>query len=132
MKIPVAKAIMFKSAEKLYGVSPNAIGDMRYITVPYSLSLLNLKTDYKIDLYKVWKNQALSEKMKSVLFNLMESVETFIKKNAPGALYGEWAKKEECWNAIKENDFGIDFNELKSEFIKPTTPKRKSITKMNN
>ena len=124
----VAKAILFKNAEKLYGVSPNAIGDMRYITVPYSLSLLNLKTDYKIDLYKIWKNQGLSEKMKSVIFNLMESVETFIKKNAPGALYGEWAKKEECWNTIKENDFGIDFNELKSEFINTATPKRKSIT----
>jgi hypothetical protein len=62
--------------------------------------------------------------MKSVLFNLMESVETFIKKNAPGALYGEWAKKEECWNLIKENDFSIDFNELKSEFINTATPKR--------
>lgn len=124
----VAKAILFKNAEKLYGVSPNAIGDMRYITVPYSLSLLNLKTDYKIDLYKIWKNQGLSEKMKSVLYNLMESVETFIKKNAPGALYGEWAKKEECWNTIKEYDFGIDFNEFKSEFINTATPKRKSIT----
>lgn len=124
----VAKAILFKNAEKLYGVSPNAIGDMRYITVPYSLSLLNLKTDYKIDLYKIWKNQGLSEKMKSVLFNLMESVEIFIKKNAPGALYGEWAKKEECWNTIKENVFSIDFNELKSEFINTATPKRKSIT----
>jgi mRNA-degrading endonuclease YafQ of YafQ-DinJ toxin-antitoxin module len=124
----VAKAIMFKGAEKLYGVSPNAIGDMRYITVPYSLSFLNLKTEYKIDLYKIWKNQALSEKMKSLLFNLMESVETFIKNNAPGALYGEWAKKEECWIAMKEHNFGIDFNELKSEFISPATPKRKSIT----
>lgn len=124
----VAKAILFKNAEKLYGVSPNAIGDMRYITVPYSLSLFNLKTNYKIDLYKIWKNQGLSDKMKSVLFNLMESVETFIKKNAPGALYGEWAKKEECWNAVKEHDFGIDFNELKPEFINPATQKRKSIT----
>jgi len=124
----VAKAIMFKNAEKLYGVNPNAIGDMRYITVPYSLSLLNLKTDYKIDLYKIWKNQGISEKMKSVLYNLMELVETFIKRNAPGALYGECAKKEECWNAIKENNFGIDFNELKSEFINTATPKRKSIS----
>ena len=124
----VAKAIMFKNAEKLYGVNPNAIGDMRYITVPYSLSLLNLKTDYKIDLYKIWKNQGISEKMKSVLYNLMELVEAFIKRNAPGALYGEWAKKEECWNAIKENNFGIDFNELKSEFINTATPKRKSIS----
>jgi mRNA-degrading endonuclease YafQ of YafQ-DinJ toxin-antitoxin module len=125
----IAKAIMFKTAEKLYGVNPNAIGDMRYITVPYSLSLLNLKTEYKIDLYKIWKNQSLSEKLRTILFNLMESIESFIKKNAPGSLYGEWAKKEECWNAIKEYDFNIDFHDLSSDYIKPNSIKRKSIEK---
>ncbi len=124
----VAKAIMFKTAEKLYGISPNSIGDMRYITVPYSLSLLNFKTDYKIDLYKIWKNQSLSENLKSVLYNLMESVENFIKKNAPGALYGEWAKKEECWSTIKDNDIFIDKNHIRNDLIQPSSPKRKSIT----
>jgi len=125
----VAMAIMFKTAEKLYGVKPNAIGDMRYITVPYSLSLLNLKTEYKIDLYKIWKNQSLTERMKAILFSLMESIEAFIKNNAPGSLYGEWAKKEECWNAIKENEFNIDFYELKPDYINPNSTKRKSIEK---
>jgi hypothetical protein len=124
----VAKAIMFKTAEKLYGVKPNAIGDMRYITVPYSLALLNLKTEYQLDLFKIWKTQSLSEPTKGLLFNLMELVEVFIKENAPGALYGEWAKKEECWTAIKENDFGIDYSEMKQDFISPDSPKRKSLT----
>jgi len=125
----IAKAIMFKTAEKLYGVNPNAIGDMRYITVPYSLSLLNLKAEYRIDLYRIWKNQSLSEKLRTIIFNLMESIESFIKKNAPGSLYGEWAKKEECWNAIKEYDFNIDFHDLSSDYIKPNSIKRKSIEK---
>lgn len=124
----VSKAIMFKTAEKLYGVKPNAIGDMRYITVPYSLALFNLKIEYKLDLLKIWKNQSLSETTKGLLYGLMESVELFIKENAPGALYGEWAKKEECWNLIKENDFGINFNDLKSDFVSADSPKRKSIT----
>lgn len=124
----VAKAIIFKSAERLYGISPYAIGDMRYITVPYSLSLLNLKTDYQIDLYKIWKNQSLSENIKPVLYSLMEAVEDFIKTNAPGSLYGEWAKKEECWNAVKITDFNIDFDSIKDDIIKSSSPKRKSIT----
>jgi hypothetical protein len=119
---------MFKTAEKLYGVKPNAIGDMRYITVPYSLALLNLKTEYQLDLYKIWKSQSLSENTKGLLYNLMESVESFIKENAPGALYGEWAKKEECWTSIKENNFDIDYSELKQDFISPGSPKRKSLT----
>ncbi len=124
----VAKAIMFKTAEKLYGVKPNAIGDMRYITVPYSLALLNLKTEYQLDLFKIWKNQSLSEPTKGLLFHLMKLVELFIKENAPGALYGEWAKKEECWTAMKENDFGIDCSVLKQDFISPDSPKRKNLT----
>jgi hypothetical protein len=125
----IAKAIMFKTAEKLYGVNPNAIGDMRYITVPYSLSLLNLKAEYRIDLYRIWKNQSLSEKLRTIIFNLMESIESFIKKNAPGSLYGEWAKKEECWNSIKEYDFNMDFHVLSSDYIKSNSIKRKSIEK---
>lgn len=124
----VSKAILFKAAEKLYGVSPNAIGDMRYITVPYTLSLLNLKTDNRIDLYKIWKKQTISDKMKEVLYGLMVSVEAFIKNNAPGALYGEWAKKEECWVSLKDYDFNINFNELRSDSITTKSPKRKSIT----
>jgi len=124
----VAKAILFKTAEKLYGVKPNAIGDMRYITVPYSLALLNLKTEYQLDLFKIWKNQSLSEPTKGLLFHLMKLVELFIKENAPGALYGEWAKKEECWTAMKENDFGIDYSVLKQDFISPDSPKRKNLT----
>jgi hypothetical protein len=124
----VAKAIMFKTAEKLYGVKPNAIGDMRYITVPYSLALLNYKTDYKLDLYSIWKNQVLSENCKSALYSIMEQIESFVKNNAPGSLYGEWAKKEECWSAMKSFAFVIDIEKLKSDFISKNKAKRKSIS----
>lgn len=101
---------------------------MRYITVPYTVALLNLRTEYKIDLYKIWKNQSLSEKFKTILFNLMKKVESFINNNAPGSLYGEWAKKEECWIAIKKNTFDINFEELKSDFCDSKIPIRKSLT----
>lgn len=124
----VSKAIMFKTAEKLYGVKPNAIGDMRYITVPYSIAFLHIRTEYKIDLYKIWKQQSLSEKLKTTLFNLMEEVETFIKNKAPGSLYGEWAKKEECWIMLKESDIEINIDNLKSDFIDSKTPIRKSLS----
>jgi len=124
----VSKAIMFKTAEKLYGVKPNAIGDMRYITVPYSVALLYFKTEYKIDLYKIWKKQSLSENLKTTLFNLMEDVESFIKNNAPGSLYGEWAKKEECWVLLKESDINIQIDEIRSDFIDSNSPVRKSLS----
>ena len=124
----VAKAILFKSAERIYGVKPNAIGDLRYLTVPYTISLLGFLTEYKLDLYKIWNNQKISDSLKDTLNILMRTVENFIKQNAPGSLYGEWAKKEECWQSLKEEfkdwEIPIDSNDL----LKAKNPVRKKIS----
>lgn len=124
----VAKALLFKYGEKIYGVKPNAIGDMRYITVPYAIALLALKLDYKLDLYKIWKQQSLSAIFKDKLHEVMSKIEDYIKKQAPSSLYGEWAKKEECWNAIKNENFNIDLECLKSDLENKSSEKRKRIT----
>ncbi|MES2448608.1 MAG: AIPR family protein [Bacteroidota bacterium] len=123
----IAKAILFSGAEKVYGVKPNAIGDMRYITVPYSLAWLGHKLEYKLDLYRIWKQQSLSEPIKIKLHEIMSKIEDFIKNNAPGSLFGEWAKKEDCWNAIKEQNFNIDFYNIAEELEKKSNEKRKRL-----
>lgn len=112
----ISMAIIFRNSEKLYGVKPDSIGDMRYITVPYAISYLNYQTNNKLDLFKIWKNQSISEPLKRILYELMVKIESFIKSNAPGSLYGEWAKREECWEALKKQTFDIDFSPLKSDF----------------
>lgn len=116
----VAKALLFKNAEKIYGVKPNAIGDMRYITVPYSIAWLALKLEYKLDLEKIWKQQSLSDILKNKLHEIMSKVEEFIKTNAPGSLYGEWAKKEECWQELKASDLSINLITLDQFLIQDT------------
>ena len=78
---------------------------MRYFTVHYSIGWLNFKTEYKIDFNNIWKQQCLTDKMQSLLYDLMIKVESFIKDKALGSLYGEWAKKEECWLQIREQNF---------------------------
>lgn len=123
----VADAILFKSAEKIYGIKPNAMGDMRYITVPYSIGWLGLKLEYKLDLYKIWKNQEISNALKTIIREIMIAVERFIVHTAPGSLYGEWAKKEECWNQIIKEDFGINLNILLDDLEKEDSPRRKSV-----
>lgn len=124
----VAKAILFLSAEKVYGVKPNAIGDMRYITVPYSIAWLAYKLTYKLDLYKIWKNQEISEELRSLLYTIMVSVENFIKGTAPGALYGEWAKKTECWIAVREENFDVDLTKIGNDLVKETLQTRKKLS----
>ena len=58
----------------------------------------------------------------------MSKVEEYIKTNAPGSLYGEWAKKEECWNAIKNESFDIDLEILNTDLEDKSTEKRKKLT----
>lgn len=125
----IAKAILIRSAEKVYGVKPHSIGDMRYITVPYSISYLTAYTKGKIDLYKIWRNQAISDELKELLYEFMMKVEKFIKDKAPGALYGEWAKKEECWVEVKKQNFEIDFTRIKQDLEDLKNPsQRRRIT----
>jgi hypothetical protein len=112
----IAKAIIFKSAEKTYGIKPNSIGDMRYITVPYSISWLTNFIRKDINLYLVWKKQDISDNFRKLLFSLMQQIDDFIIGNAPGALYGEWAKKEDCWQTIKAASFDIELDLIKEYF----------------
>ncbi|MGI8582639.1 MAG: AIPR family protein [Chitinophagaceae bacterium] len=113
----IAKAILFRTAEKIYGVKPNAIGDMRSMTVPYTLSLLNYLTKNQLDLYNIWKSQLISSSLKKILHGMMASVEQFIKKVGPGGRYEEYAKKEECWIQVKNNDFDFDLSPIKQDLI---------------
>jgi len=125
----IAKAILFRAAERLYGVKPNSIGDMRYITVPYTICLVNHFVNNQLDLYKIWRNQSVSENLKTLLYKLMRQVESFIKENAPGALYGEWAKKEDCWTDIKKQSFDIDISLIKEDLEDPNIhTQRKRMT----
>ncbi len=123
----IAKAILYRSAEKAYGIKPNAIGDMRYITVPFAVTLLNCLTKNQLDLYKIWKAQDVSETLKSLFHEMMSAIEPFIKDTAPGGLYGEWAKKEDCWIKVKNNDFGFDLSIIKQDLIDKKNPPKRVI-----
>ncbi len=123
----IAKAILYRTAEKVYGIKPNAIGDMRYITVPYAITLLNCLTKDQLDLYKIWKAQDVSAPMKKLLHEMMSAIEPFIKETAPGGLYGEWAKKEDCWIKIKNNDFNFDLSTIKLDLIDKKNPSKRLI-----
>lgn len=123
----IALAILFKTAEYIYGIKPKAIGDMRYITVPYSIAWLGFKLDYQVDLYGIWKTQVLSATLKEILREIMVKIEGFIKEKAPGSLYGEWAKKEDCWNMIKVQNFDILIDDIREEITASKIMNRKKV-----
>jgi hypothetical protein len=58
---------------------------------------------------------------------MMSAIEPFIKDTAPGGLYGEWAKKEDCWIKVKNNDFGFDLSIIMQDLIDKKNPPKRVI-----
>ena len=120
----VAKAILFKTADKRYGTKANDynIGELKQVVVPYTISLLTKITDGRLDLYKIWKNQQISSELSDFIYDLMKQVNAFILAKSPVTHYIEWAKKEECWDLVKANTFAFDINEIAGDLIDPKNP----------
>jgi hypothetical protein len=123
----IAKCILFKATDKRYGIKPNSIGEMKQVVVPYTISLLNLITENKLDLYKIWKNQAISTELSDFIYDLMKQVNQFIKDNSPSDNRIEWAKKEECWELVKDNSWVFNIKEIKSDLIDMKNPPKRNI-----
>lgn len=123
----ISKIIIFNAAVKLYGVKPNNIGEMRSAVVPYAISLLGHLTDYKLDLYKIWKSQSISSQLSSFLYDLMKRINQYIIDNSPSSHYIEWAKKEECWNAIKSHKWAVNIADIKGDMIDPSQQSKRLV-----
>lgn len=96
----IAKAILFRRTEKL--VSAEALGGYRANVVTYTLSVINRWTESKIDLEKIWAKQSLPEELEHLISRTSRRVFDVIA-NPPGAQnVTEWAKKEKCWQVIRE------------------------------
>ncbi len=124
----VAKAILFKAADKRYGtkVSGNQIGEMKQVVVPYTVSLLNIITGGRLDLYKIWKKQNISANLSDFIYDLMKQVNKFILEESPVSHYIEWAKKEECWQKVKEHEWTYNINDITDDFIDESNPPKRN------
>lgn len=125
----IAKCILFKGAEKRYGTKANDynIGELRQVVVPYTLSLLNTITENKLDLYRIWKNQQVSPQLSDFIYDLMKQVNKFILDNSPVTHYIEWAKKEECWEQVRNHSWSFNINEIKTDLIDDNNPSKRNI-----
>jgi hypothetical protein len=120
----IAKAILFRTTAKLYNANPDLQRSSAYIYVPYMLSYVNVKTANQINLYKIWRNQNLSDDLKEVIADLLVKVHDYIyqKSLALNKRPDEWAKKEECWTDLKGQNFSINLNKIKQDLEDPDSP----------
>jgi hypothetical protein len=96
----VAKAILFRRAERL--VSAQDFGGYRANIVTYSLAYLAHATAHQIDLDRIWAEQDLSDAVEEAIVNISHHVYRVLTSPPGGANITEWAKKDACWDRIRE------------------------------
>ncbi|MBS8263851.1 abortive phage infection protein [Mesobacillus boroniphilus] len=105
----IAKAILFKRTEKL--VQEQKYGGYRANIVTYTIAWLSYKTNKKIDLSKIWREQGLSKGLEEAIITVSRNVHQHIIKAPGNGNITEWCKKEECWNIFKTGNIPLeDFN----------------------
>lgn len=115
----VAKAILFRSAEKI--VQAQKYGGYRANIVTYTLAWLSHKTAQRIDLERIWKEQALTPALEKEIAIVSQFVHKLIVNPPGGANVGEWCKKEKCWETIRDTEHEIN-GALMGELISVDRP----------
>jgi hypothetical protein len=96
----IAKAILFKSAEKI--VDREKFGGYRANIVTYTLAYLSFTDEKQIDLNWIWRQQSIPQNLEQTIEIVSRKVHEAIANPPDGRNVTEWCKKEACWQAIQK------------------------------
>lgn len=96
-KAMMAKAKIYRDAHKLMRPMFTAF---QVNVATYTVSLLAHKLGDRIDLDRIWNNQALSPEMLGQIATWAREVNDVLRESAHGRMVSEWAKKPECKVAV--------------------------------
>lgn len=119
-KTAIAKAKIFKATETLISDSNWYDGGYRAQTVAYSIAYLSEwvdKQNLHFDFMNIWKHQALSDATIEALNIITKAIyDELINPPAGIANISQWAKREGCWQTMRELDIEIPVS-LRNELI---------------
>ncbi|MDL2275168.1 AIPR family protein [Desulfosarcina sp. OttesenSCG-928-G10] len=108
-KHAIAKAILFKQADKMVAALKTA---SKISVTAYLISLLSEKLGDRMDLGKIWQEQALSPPLISLLSRWAQELNTVMMSSKKGKTLVEWAKKPECWEKVKKEKYSLENEEI--------------------
>jgi hypothetical protein len=71
----------------------------------YTISLLANRLGDSIDLDKIWQQQDISSQLKQQVQAWAVDVDRILHQSAAGRMVSEWAKKPECWDAVRDGKY---------------------------
>ncbi|OXA93808.1 AIPR family protein [Flavobacterium hercynium] len=134
----IAKIILFRELEKLYGQGKNSIGQIRSAVIPYSISVLykhldGSRGDNIFDLNKIWNSEGLDNDLSEYMNSLMILMNDLIKKYSKSDDLGEYSKKKELWDDISASKEISEFLQSKNSlqiFTKYATSRKELEKKL--
>ena len=114
----IAKAIVFRSTEKLVSSADWYEGGYRANIVTYAISKIvrdAATRDMEIDLDTIWRNQTILTELKDALLIAGAEAQDVITHPPEGVRnFSEWAKKQACWKLLSERkvDYGDEFDRV--------------------
>ena len=98
----VAKAILYKTVEKLTrGMFPA----FRANVVAYTVAVVGHRMGSRLDLDRVWRQQNMSPEFGRQVVLWAKRVNDLLNQSARGRMVSEWAKKAECWDAVRTGTY---------------------------
>ena len=94
----VALAILYKS---LFSISKKKFKAFQGIITTYTISSFAYNYRDSVDLMEIWKQQKLPFGLTEMLTKWAEKIEQALYSSAQGRMLSEWAKKEACWDAVR-------------------------------
>lgn len=98
----IAKAIVFKATQKL--VRPMFQAYQANVTT-YVVSLVANRLGENLDLEKIWLQQDISPQLKEQIQTWAVEINNVLHRTAHGRMISEWAKKPECWVAVRDETY---------------------------
>jgi hypothetical protein len=101
-KLMISKAKIFKDAQKM--IRPMFQAFQANVTA-YALALLAHKLGGRLNFELVWQKQGASIQLMEQLSIWAREVNDVLHRTANGRMISEWAKKPECWEAVREASY---------------------------
>jgi hypothetical protein len=111
----VAKAILFRTAERLFTVQK--LKDYRANAVAYGVAWLAVRSGWRIDLERIWNEQRLSPALCDALKIAFNAAHAHISSQKGNQ--NEASKKDRCWEEIRTQKLQVGDDWLKELAASP-------------